>query len=214
MAIREPATSRTAPRPKERTGFNTGLLAVLADRLGSAALVLDHTGEVIARDLHAPYGTAAIAWRADHQPGPTYRFTGKEDNTLASAVSIGARQYIPALGRWATPDPQFLLDPEAQLARPGERNLYRYAGNNPTQHIDPTGHGLVSWVVKVGRRIWRGADKADEASSMVEAMARRAPGDAGAEAPARDRPVAVAAAAPSPSSQRTRTPSRNHSEEP
>jgi hypothetical protein len=60
----------------------------------------------------------------DNEPGPTYRFTGKEDHALASAVSIGARQYLPALGRWASPDPQFLLDPEAQLARPGERNLY------------------------------------------------------------------------------------------
>ena len=154
----------------------------IADRLGSAALVLDHTGEVIARDLHAPYGTATIAWRADHQPGPTYRFTGKEDNTLASAVSIGARQYIPALGRWATPDPQFLLDPEAQLTRPGERNLYRYAANSPIQHLDPTGHGWITMAIKAikatGKAIYKGYDKVDEFTGIADDAATLFGGEA------------------------------------
>ena len=112
----------------------------IADRLGSAALVLDHTGEIVTRDLHDPYGTAAIAWRAEHQSGPTYRFTGKEDHTLAGAVNIGARQYLPALGRWASPDPHFLIEnPDAALATPGEANPYSYVGGNPVNFTDPTG---------------------------------------------------------------------------
>mgnify|MGYP002136850180 CR=1 FL=1 len=137
-------------------------------RLGSAALVLDHQGDVLARDAHDPYGVPTLAWRADGERGPDYRFAGAEDTPHSGAVVLGARHYLPALGRFTAPDPFYLFNPGAHLVRPGERNLYRYAGNNPTQHIDPTGHGLVSWVVKVGRRIWRGADKADEASSMVE----------------------------------------------
>jgi RHS repeat-associated protein len=153
-------------RPDAQTRYH------IADRLGSAALVLDHDGEVIARDLHDPYGTASIAWRAEQQSGPTYRFTGKEDHTLASAVSIGARQYLPALGRWASPDPQFLLDPEAQLSRPGERNLYVYAGNGPVQHIDPTGYGWISMAVKLvkagAKAIYKGYDKVDEFSGIVD----------------------------------------------
>ena len=153
-------------RPDAQTRYH------IADRLGSAALVLDHDGEVIARDLHDPYGTSAIAWRGEQQPGPTYRFTGKEDHTLASAVSIGARQYLPALGRWASPDPQFLLDPEAQLGRPGERNLYVYAGNGPVQHIDPTGYGWISMAVKLvkagAKAVYKGYDKVDEFSGIVD----------------------------------------------
>jgi RHS repeat-associated protein len=169
--------SPTTLQPDAHTRFH------IADRLGSATLVLDHTGEVVARDLHAPYGTAAIAWRADHQPGPTYRFTGKEDNTLASAVSIGARQYIPALGRWASPDPQFLLDPEAQLARPGERNLYRYAANSPIQHLDPTGHGWITLTIKAVKAsvkaIYKGYDKVDEFTGIANDIAVVADGGAG-----------------------------------
>jgi len=153
-------------RPDAQTRYH------VADRLGSAALVLDHDGEVVARDLHDPYGTAAVAWRAEQQPGPTYRFTGKEDHILASAVSIGARQYLPALGRWASPDPQFLLDPEAQLTRPGERNLYVYAGNGPVQHIDATGYGWISIAIKLVKggvkAAYKGYDKVDEFSGIID----------------------------------------------
>ncbi len=153
-------------RPDAQTRYH------IADRLGSATLVVGHDGEVLARDLHAPYGSAAITWRAEHQPGPTYRFTGKEDHTLAGAVSIGARQYLLALGRWASPDPQFLLDPEAQLARPGERNLYRYAGNSPIQHIDPSGYGWISLAIKFvkasAKAVYKGYDKVDEFSGIVD----------------------------------------------
>ncbi len=165
-----------ALRPDAQTRYH------ITDRLGSAALVLDHAGEVIARDLHAPYGIAAIAWRAEWQLGPTYRFTGKEDHTLASAVSIGARQYLPALGRWASPDPQFLLDPEAQLGRPGERNLYVYAGNGPVQHIDATGYGWISMafkLVKAGAKaVYKGYDKVDEFSGIADDAATLFGGEA------------------------------------
>jgi len=164
-------------RPDAQTRFH------ITDRLGSAALVLDHEGEVIARDLHEPYGAPAIAWRAEHQPGPTYRFTGKEDHTLAGAVSIGARQYLPTLGRWVSPDPQFLLDPEAQLDRPGERNLYLYAGNGPVQHIDPSGYGWFSAAIKLAKSavkaVFRGADKVDEFNGIIDDAATVVSSDAG-----------------------------------
>jgi RHS repeat-associated protein len=137
-------------------------------RLGSAALVLDHHGEVLARDAHDPYGTPVLTWRADGERGADYRFAGAEDTPRSGAVVLGARHYLPALGRFTAPDPFYLFNPGAHLDRPGERNLYRYAANSPTQHVDPTGHGWISWVVKIGRRIVKGADKADEASSMAE----------------------------------------------
>jgi RHS repeat-associated protein len=146
----------------------TSTRATTSDRLGSAALVLDHQGEPIARDAHDPYGAPALAWRADGERGPDYRFTGAEDTPASGAVVLGARHYLPALGRWSSPDPYYLHNPAAHLDRPGERNLYRYAANNPVQHIDPTGHGWASWLVKGVVRVFKGASKADEVASVVE----------------------------------------------
>ena len=121
--------------PDEQTRFH------VADRLGSAALVLDHHGRVLARDAADPYGAPRLAWRAkDNTAGPTYRFTGKEDDPLSGAIAIGARHYLPALGRWASPDPHFLVEnPDAALTTPGEANPYSYVGGNPVTFTDPTG---------------------------------------------------------------------------
>jgi RHS repeat-associated protein len=121
--------------PDEHTRFH------VADRLGSAALVLDHRGRVLTRDAADPYGAPRLAWRADDDTAaPTYRFTGKEDDALSGAIAIGARHYLPQLGRWASPDPHFLLEnPDAALTTPGEANPYSYVGGNPVTFTDPTG---------------------------------------------------------------------------
>jgi RHS repeat-associated protein len=155
-----------ALRPDARARFH------ISDRLGSASLVLDHRGDVVARETHEPFGAPAATWRADNEPGPVYRFAGNEDHALAGAVTIGARHYLSALGRWASPDPQFLLDPEARLERPGERNLYRYAGNNPVENIDPTGYGWFSAAFKLAKAavkaVVKGIDKVDEFSGIAD----------------------------------------------
>jgi RHS repeat-associated protein len=121
--------------PDEHTRFH------IADRLGSASLVLDHRGRVVTRDAADPYGAPRLAWRADKTTAaPTYRFTGKEDDPLSGAIAIGARHYLPQLGRWASPDPHFLLEnPDAALTTPGEANPYSYVGGNPVTFTDPTG---------------------------------------------------------------------------
>ena len=121
--------------PDEHTRFH------VADRLGSASLVLDHRGYVLTRDAADPYGASRLAWRADDDTAaPTYRFTGKEDDPLSGAIAIGARHYLPELGRWASPDPHFLLEnPDSALATPGETNPYSYVGSNPVSFTDPTG---------------------------------------------------------------------------
>jgi RHS repeat-associated protein len=121
--------------PDEHTRFH------VADRLGSASLVLDHRGRVLTRDAADPYGASRLAWRLDEDTAaPTYRFTGKEDDPLSGAIAIGARHYLPELGRWASPDPHFLIEnPDAALATPGEANPYSYVGGNPVTFTDPTG---------------------------------------------------------------------------
>jgi RHS repeat-associated protein len=122
--------------PDEHTRFH------VADRLGSASLVLDHRGRVLTRDAADPYGAPRHTWRAsDDTAAPTYRFTGKEDDALSGAVAIGARHYLPQLGRWTSPDPHYLQgDPGAALTTPGEANPYSYVAGNPVNTTDPTGH--------------------------------------------------------------------------
>ena len=163
--------------PDEHTRYH------VSDRLGSAALVLDHQGKPVARDAHDPYGAPALAWRADGERGPDYRFTSAEDTPRSGAVVLGARHYLPALGRWTAPDPYYLLNPGANLERPGERNLYRYAGNNPVQHIDPTGYGWFSAIFKVGKAAvkwaYKGYDKVDEFSGIVDDAATIVSAEAG-----------------------------------
>ena len=163
--------------PDEHTRYH------VADRLGSAALVLDHHGRPLARDAAEPYGTARLTWRSGQAAGPTYRFTGKEDDPLSGAIAVGARHYLPALGRWASPDPLHLLDPETRLEEPGERNLYRYAANNPIANTDPTGHGWVTWVARTGKAAvkWatKGYDKVDEFSGIADDVLTIASAEAG-----------------------------------
>jgi hypothetical protein len=52
---------------------------------------------------------------------------------------MGARTYVPALGRWLTPDPKFSVDPGAVLRDPSQGNLFAYVGNSPLSFIDPGG---------------------------------------------------------------------------
>jgi len=58
---------------------------------------------------------------------------------LKGATHFGKRVYDPSLRRWLSPDPLFLGNPELDLEKGGELNLYQYAGNNPIRLIDPSG---------------------------------------------------------------------------
>ena len=55
---------------------------------------------------------------------------GKYDNSESSLYLMSRRPYSPDIGRFPTPDP---------IGVSGGTNLYQYAGNNPTNEIDPSG---------------------------------------------------------------------------
>lgn len=160
--------------PDERTRFH------IADRLGSSALALDHEGTVTARDGHLPYGERWFQWRGPGEQGPTYSFTGSERDPTGGSVAIGARHYLPPVGRWASPDPLFSgrAGSGALLGRPRERNPYRYGGHDPTTHTDPSGLSIWSRLAKAANKLRKGgrvveafAEVVRDAKTVVDADA-------------------------------------------
>jgi RHS repeat-associated protein len=117
------------------------------DHLGGVALQTDESGGVAAEVAYDPYG-AELA--ASSEP---YGFTGKEYDAETGLYDFGARAYDPALGRFLSPDPATLADPELGVSDPQLLNPYAYARNSPTGHVDPQGklpHIVVGALVGVG----------------------------------------------------------------
>ena len=115
-------------------GANT-VYYLLKDHLGSASVVLDSSGVVIANgeQRYYPYGEKRITTAAL----PTDRlYTGQlELASLGGIYHYGARFYSPRLGRFLSADsivPNF--------ANPQSLNRFAYVLNNPLKYTDPTGH--------------------------------------------------------------------------
>lgn len=104
----------------------------LHNHLGSAALELNHTAQVISYEEYHPFGTTA--YQATNAiikaAAKRYRYTGMERDEETGLEYHSARYYLPWLGRWMSTDP-------AGLA--GGPNLYAYVSSNPISKIDSLG---------------------------------------------------------------------------
>ena len=108
----------------------TGVSTLVGDHHGTAGLSIANTTRQVSRRYTDPYGaprgTAPASWAGDHG------FLDKPvDDT--GLVSVGARYYDPALGRFIS------VDPVMDLADPQQWHGYAYANNNPITWSDPTG---------------------------------------------------------------------------
>ncbi|MFT3923220.1 MAG: RHS repeat-associated core domain-containing protein [Myxococcales bacterium] len=83
----------------------------------------------------------------------TYGFTGQRTDPTTGLVHFPFRELDPRFSRWLSPDPMFLRDGNACLARPFEcRHGYAYATNNPVDLVDPTGE--VVFVIAFDGGVW------------------------------------------------------------
>ncbi len=112
------------------------------DPLGSANLFSDEAGTRIVQTAYLPYGTE----RRHGAVAPPLRIFALHDvDDETGLVYMGHRWYAPQTGRFLTPDPLYLLQPEKSDGDPAPLHLYAYAGNNPVNQVDP--EGLSFWSV-------------------------------------------------------------------
>jgi RHS repeat-associated protein len=106
------------------------------NHLGTAALELDHTGDIISYEEYYAFGSTSFqSGRSTAEVNlKRYRYTGKERDEESGLYYHGARYYVPWLARWTAADPAGLEDGP---------NVYTYVRNNPINNHDPT--GLINW---------------------------------------------------------------------
>lgn len=104
----------------------------LHNHLGSAALELDNTAQVISYEEYHPFGTTAYQAKnlAIKAAAKRYRYTGMERDEESGLEYHSARYYLPWLGRWGSCDP---------IGVSAGVNAYQYCRNSPVNLSDPNG---------------------------------------------------------------------------
>lgn len=111
------------------------------DPQGSANFFSDEKGTRIAQIAYHPYGNERR--RKGLPPLCTFALHDYDDEI--GLIYMGHRWYAPAAGRFITPDPLYLYQPERSEGDPVRLRLYTYAGNSPLDNLDPV--GLSFWSV-------------------------------------------------------------------
>ena len=99
--------------------------------LGSSLIVRDQSGATTGRTEYEAFGNES--YQDNLGDRGEYRFAGAKgyQNDDATGMQLlGARYYLPLLGRFLTQDP---------IGHEGGLNLYAYCANSPLMNVDPDG---------------------------------------------------------------------------
>jgi len=108
------------------------------DHLGSAVIYTDADGNLLTETAFHPFGSVIVAPSGALPPA----FATKKLDADIGLYYFNARWYSPVMGRFISPDPLYLYQPEQGLQEPKRLNPYVYAGNNPVRYVDPSGLGF------------------------------------------------------------------------
>ena len=106
--------------------------SLLADGLGSTAVLSNSSATTTATYAYSPYGDTAKTG-SDSTP---LDYTGRENDGATGLYYYRARYYSPQLGRFISEDP---------IGIGGGSNFYAYANGRPLDMIDPTGNLAFFW---------------------------------------------------------------------
>lgn len=102
------------------------------DIAGTPQVATNAAGAVVWKENYLPYGYRQVADPASSSN--KLWFTGKAYDPDTQLSYMGARYYMPVLGRFTGIDPVEFV-PE----QPHSFNRYAYANNNPYRYVDPDG---------------------------------------------------------------------------
>jgi len=102
---------------------------LLTDNLGSIREVVSTSGSALDKITYGAFGN--ILSQTNSSYAPRFLYAGGEWDGNLGLYHFGARWDDPVDGRWVSQDPLGFGG--------GDSNLYRYAGNRPTNQTDPTG---------------------------------------------------------------------------
>ena len=126
------------------SGATTAVRYIVADHLGSTAIITDETGAVVERDAYDAWGKRRNLDGSDDTTcsltsQTTRGFTGHEHIDSECLINANARVYDPTIARFMSADSMVPNPFNGQAF-----NRYSYVGNNPLSMIDPTGHDSLS----------------------------------------------------------------------
>ncbi|MEW6738261.1 MAG: RHS repeat-associated core domain-containing protein, partial [Acidobacteriota bacterium] len=156
-------SSITLPNESGQFAATVTIKYIVANHLGTPAVITDSNGAIISRHDSYPFGeeielnlsgrTAALGYNVND--GIRQRFTSYERDVETGLDFAQARYYSSPLGRFMSPD-EFTGGPVelfnfaaaaadnptfyAEIANPQTLNKYQYVLNNPLRFIDPNGH--------------------------------------------------------------------------
>jgi RHS repeat-associated protein len=101
----------------------------LTDVAGTTHDLVDHDGALVNHLKYDSFGR--LIAQSNAAMSTSYQFGGREFDSATGLHYLRARYYDAGIGRFISRDPSGFAG--------GDANLYRYAGNSPVNHRDPSG---------------------------------------------------------------------------